>query len=151
MANNPPLPNLSKTLQVGIVAGFIATSVGNFLGIVTQSIAGQYYPETSVGAVTLSAMSMAIVGAIVYYLLYQQAGRFARDIFTMMGLTVPTVITLFVLSGFYDAAFRVIAVSVAYAVSMSVVIIVPWLADKYKILERPSHSSHSKNRKHGRS
>ncbi len=135
MAKTQAFVNLSKTLQAGIVTGFISSSIGNFLGIITQSIAQAYYQETSIAAITLGSISLGIVGSIVYYFLYQQTKQYARDIFTMIGLTLPTMITLYVLSNQYDAAFRVIAVSISYAVSMTTVILIPFLAEKYKFGE----------------
>lgn len=139
MAKAQDYSNLSKTLQAGIVTGFISTSIGNFLAIICQSIAETYYQETSIAAITLASISMGIVGAIIYYFLYWQIKQYARDIFTMIGLTVPTLITLYVLSNSYESAFRVIAVSIAYAVSMTTVILVPWLSEKYQIGENHGH------------
>ena len=133
MAKKHPLSNLTRTLQAGIVSGFIATAVGNFLGIITQSIAQTYYLETSIAAITLAAISMGIVGSLVFYFIRQQTKNHAHDIFSMIGLTVPTLITLYVLTNQYESPFRVIAVSVAYAVSMTTVILVPWLSDKYNV------------------
>jgi hypothetical protein len=133
MAKKHALLNLTRTLQAGIVTGFISTSIGNFLGIITQSIAQSYYLETSIAAVTLAAISMGIVGSLVFYFIHQQTKTHSRDIFSMIGLTVPTLITLYVLTNQYETAFRVIAVSVAYAVSLTTVILVPWLSEKYDV------------------
>lgn len=133
MAKKHPLSTLTKTLQAGIVTGFISTAIGNFLGIITQSISQTSYPETSIAAITLASISLGIVGSLVYYFIHQQTEEHARDIFTMIGLTVPTVITLNVLTSSLDTAFRVIAVSVAYAISLTTVILVPWLSEKYGV------------------
>lgn len=133
MAKKQALSNLTRTLQAGIVTGLIATAVGNFLGIITQSIAQTYYLETSIAAITLASISMGIVGSLVFYFIHQQTKDHSHDIFTMIGLTIPTLITLYVLTNQYESTFRVIAVSVAYAVSMTTVILIPWLAIKYNV------------------
>lgn len=135
MSKSHPFPNLVKTLQAGIITGFIGATIGNILGIITQNIAQVYYPETSIAAITLSSISIGIVGSILYYFIYMQTRQFARDIFTMIGLTLPTIITLYVLSSQYDTPFRIIAVSIAYAVSMISVILIPILAEKYNFGE----------------
>jgi VIT1/CCC1 family predicted Fe2+/Mn2+ transporter len=140
MAKNHSFTNLSKTLQAGIVTGFISTSIGNFLGIITQSIAQTYYQETSIAAITIASLSLGIVGSIIYYFIYLQTKQYARDIFTMIGLTLPTMITMYILSNQYDSAFRIIAVSISYAVSMTTVILVPFLAEKYKFGEDHHHN-----------
>lgn len=132
MAKSHAFSNLSKTLQAGIVTGFISTTIGNFLGIVTQSIAQTYYQETSIAAITLASISFGIVGSIIYYFIYLQTKKYARDIFTMIGLTIPTIITLYVLANPYEASFRIIAVSISYAVSMITVILIPIFAEKYR-------------------
>lgn len=143
MSKQNPFPNLTKTLHTGVLAGLISSAIGAFMGIVTQSVAATYYPETSVAAVSIAAISMSVIGSLVYYFLYLYVPRFARDVFTIIGLTVPTLITLSILSGYYEAAFRIIAVSVAYAVSLSTVILIPWLSERYKAHE------HARGKKKG--
>jgi uncharacterized membrane protein YeaQ/YmgE (transglycosylase-associated protein family) len=139
MAKTANLSTLTKTLQAGVVTGFVSTSIGNFLGVVTHSIAETYYVETSIAAITLASISLGIVGSLVYYFLYQQARHYACDVFTMIGLTLPTVITLYVLSNPYETAFRIIAVSIAYAVSLTTVILIPFLSDKYGVHDKRHH------------
>ncbi|MFW5704102.1 MAG: hypothetical protein ACOCXQ_04640 [Patescibacteria group bacterium] len=122
--------NLLVTIQSGIIAGFIATAIGNFLGLVTHGISQTYYIETSISAVTMAALSIGISASICYYFL-NMVTRFAHDILTIVGLTIPTIISIFVLTNdFYDTTFKVIAITISYAVTLTIVILVPWLQSR---------------------
>lgn len=120
--------NLSKTLQVGIVVGFVSTAIGNFLAIITQSIGGTFYVETSVAAVTMFSISAAVVSSIFYHFLLRQTD-YARDILTIIGLSIPTLLAIYVVTNdYYDTPFKVISVCVAYVIFLTIIILTPWLS-----------------------
>ncbi len=131
MAHSKHFP-LTKSLQAGIIAGFISTAIGNFLGVVTHGISGTYYVETSIAAVTVAAMSFGIVASIIYHFLHQMTD-YSRDFLTILGLTIPTMISIYVLTNdYYDTIFKVIAISISYAVVLTTVILIPWLSNRHK-------------------
>lgn len=133
--------NLVASIQSGIIAGFIATAIGNFLGLVTHGISGSYYIETSISAVTIAALSIGVSASICYYF-FNKVTRFAHDILTIVGLTIPTIISIFVLTNdFYDTTFKVIAITISYAVTLTIVILVPWLQGRTE----QSSSHHSRH------
>jgi hypothetical protein len=129
--NTVPYENITKTLQVGIVAGIVSATVGNIIGTITQYLAQNYFAETSIASITLFSLCAGVVLAIVYYLLRWKLWGYCHDIFTVIGLTVPTVVTLNILAGPYDATFRIIGVSTSFAVCFTCVILIPWLADRH--------------------
>lgn len=130
MAKTKRHSNLSRTLEAGLVAGFASAAVGNVFSIATQFMAESFYPELSIAAITLSAFFLGILGSFIYHLIHKKT-EFTRDIITIVGLTIPTLNTLFVLSRDYEAPFRIIAVSVSYIVSLSAVIMIPYLSKKF--------------------
>ena len=130
MAKTKNRSNLSRTLEAGLVAGFIAAALGNIFSITTQYMSQVSYSEFSIPVVTVAAFFLAIFGSFVYHLIHKRT-EYTRDIITIIGLTIPTANTLYVLSNDYDAAFRTIAVSISYIVSLTAVILIPYLSKKF--------------------
>lgn len=123
-------PSLTKSIQSGIIAGFLATVIGNSLGVITHGIAGTYYLETSVSAVTVGAMSFGVIAALFYHF-FRQMTNYSRDFLSIIGLTLPTLVSIYVLTNnYYDTAFKIIATSIVYAVVLTTVILVPWLEQR---------------------
>lgn len=140
MSQHPSI-SLTKSLQSGIIAGFIATAIGNFLGIVTHGIANTYYLETSISAVTVGAMSFGVIAALFYHF-FRQMTTYSRDFLTIIGLTLPTLVSIYVLTNdYYDTAFKIIATSIVYAVVLTTVILVPWLEQR-----SIKHAAHQKKK-----
>lgn len=140
MSQHHPV-SLTKSLQSGIIAGFLATVIGNSLGVITHGIAGTYYLETSVAAVTVGAMSFGVIASIFYHF-FSQVTSYGRDFLSIIGLTLPTLVSIYVLTNdFYDTAFKIIATSIVYAVVLTTVILIPWLNQR---AER--HAAHSKKK-----
>jgi fructose-specific phosphotransferase system IIC component len=136
-----------RSLQSGIIAGFIATAIGNFLGLVTHGISQTYYVETSISAVTVAAMSIGVIAGILYHFL-RQMSSFSRDILTIFGLTLPTIISILVLTNnYYDTVFKVIAITISYAVVLTTVILVPWLTLRTEQYSS-THAHHHKKAAH---
>lgn len=140
-------PQITHALQTGIIVGFVSTAIGSFIGVVTTGVAGAYYIETSIAAITVSAMSFGIVTGLLFHFL-EEVTTYARDIITTIGLTIPTVLSIFVLSAdYYDTAFKIIATSVSYAVVLSSVILIPMIYHSDFI--HHSKHLHKKHRGHG--
>ncbi len=138
-------PELTHAIQAGVITGFISTAVGIFISIITHGVSGTYYVETSVAAITVSAMSFGIIAGILFHFI-EAMTHHARDVLSTVGLSLPTILALFILSaGYYDTTFKIIATSIAYAVALCTVILIPMIYHTEFI----KHSAHlSKKKKH---
>ena len=85
--NQAPNVQVSRALTGGLAAGVVSSIIGNLYHALYVSVTGNTFPELSLFSITLASLIPSVLGGFVYYAL-TRVTRYARTIFTVLGLTL---------------------------------------------------------------